>query len=132
MAAELGGQQEGRSRRDRLLRLVIPMDAVASYAFVALALLAAPALVLLHPSSGVVEAIGFAFIAYGVALAAMGAVTACALLSGMAHGRLELPARLWLPLPRAFQRSAGLPGAADGSSDGSGATGELSSPAGGR
>jgi hypothetical protein len=47
-----------------------------------------------------VRAIGMACIASAVALAAMGAVTACALLYAMAHGRFDFPARLWLPLPR--------------------------------
>lgn len=88
---------------NRVLRLVLPLDTAASGAFVLLALAAVPTLSLLDVSAGVVRLVGLAFIAYALALAAMGAVTAWTLISSMAHGRYDLPARLWLPLPRAAQ-----------------------------
>lgn len=84
---------------NRLLRLVLPLDTAASMAFVVLAVAAPPTLALLHASVSVVTLVGLAFIAYALALAAMGVVTACTLMSSMARGRYELPSRLWLPLP---------------------------------
>jgi hypothetical protein len=62
-------------------------------------------MVLLHASDTVVRVVGLAIIGYALALAAMGAVTACALLSSMARGRYEFPTRVWLPLPRSFRAS---------------------------
>ncbi|HEX6477011.1 MAG TPA: hypothetical protein VF005_07025 [Acidimicrobiales bacterium] len=88
---------------NRVLRVVMPLDTAASAAFVLLALAAAPALALLDLSAGVVHLVGLAFIAFALALAAMGAVTAWTLLSSMARGRYDLPKRLWLPLPPAAQ-----------------------------
>jgi hypothetical protein len=81
----------------------MPLDTAASVVFVLLAVAAAPALALLHPSAAVVSLVGLAFIVYALALAAMGVVTACTLMSSMARGRYELPPRLWLPLPRPAQ-----------------------------
>jgi hypothetical protein len=88
---------------NRVLRLVLPLDTAASAVFVLLALVAVPALALLDLSADVVSLIGLAFIAYSLALAAMGAITAWTLISSMARGRWDLPARLWLPLPRRAQ-----------------------------
>src|SRR5438105_4178058 len=88
---------------NRVLRVVLPLDTAASAAFVLLALAAVPALALLDLPADVVSLIGLAFIAYALALAAMGAVTAWTLISSMARGRYDLPRRLWLPLPRRAQ-----------------------------
>ena len=88
---------------NRVLRVVMPLDTAASAAFVLLALAAVPVLALLDLSADVVSLIGLAFIAYALALAAMGAVTAWTLISSMARGRYDLPPRLWLPLPRRAQ-----------------------------
>jgi hypothetical protein len=79
------------------------MDTAASMVFVLLAVAAAPAMALLDPPPAVVRLVGLGFIGYALALAAMGAVTACTLMSSMRRGRFELPPRLWLPLPRRAQ-----------------------------
>jgi hypothetical protein len=81
----------------------MPLDTAASGVFVLLALAAVPALALLNLSGDVLRLVGLAFIAYALALAAMGAVTAWTLISSMARGRYDLPRRLWLPLPPAAQ-----------------------------
>jgi hypothetical protein len=88
---------------NRVLRVVMPLDTAASGMFVVLALAAVPALTLLNLSGDVMRLVGLAFIAYALALAAMGAVTAWTLISSMARGRYDLPKRLWLPLPPAAQ-----------------------------
>ncbi len=88
---------------NRVLRVVLPLDTAASGVFVLLALAAVPALTLLDLSADVVRLVGLGFIAYALALAAMGAVTAATLISSMARGRYDLPERLWLPLPPAAQ-----------------------------
>jgi hypothetical protein len=81
----------------------MPLDTAASAAFVLLALAAVPTLALLDRSADVVHLVGLAFIAFALALAVMGAVTAWTLISSMARGRYDLPKRLWLPLPPAAQ-----------------------------
>ena len=91
---------EARCNDNLLLRVVVPMDAAGSIVFVVLALAAGPTLFLLHPSSQVVEAVGYAFLVSAVALGAMGAITACSLLLSMARGRTEAPADLWRSVPR--------------------------------
>lgn len=88
---------------NRVLRVVLPLDTAASAVFVLLALAAVPVLALLDLPADVVSLVGLAFVAYALALAAMGVVTAWTLISSMARGRYDLPARLWLPLPRAAQ-----------------------------
>ncbi len=88
---------------NRVLRVVLPLDTAASAAFVLLALAAVPALALLDVPADIVSLVGLAFLVYALALAAMGLVTAWTLISSMARGRYDLPARLWLPLPRAAQ-----------------------------
>jgi hypothetical protein len=88
---------------NRVLRVVLPLDTAASAVFVLLALVAVPALALLDVPADVVSLVGLAFVVYALALAAMGVVTAWTLISSMARGRYDLPARLWLPLPRAAQ-----------------------------
>jgi hypothetical protein len=91
---------EARSNDNRILRVVVPMDAAGSIAFVVLALAAAPTLFLLHPSSQVMGAVGYAFLASAIALGALGAITACSLLLSMARGRTDAPADLWRSVPR--------------------------------
>jgi hypothetical protein len=91
---------EARSNDNRLLRVVVPMDAASSIVFVVLALAAGPTLFLLHPPSQVVGAVGYAFLASAVTLGALGAITACSLLLSMARGRTEAPADLWRSVPR--------------------------------
>ena len=88
---------------NRVLRVVMPLDTAASAAFVLLALAAVPTLSLVDLSADVVHLVGLAFIAFALALAAMGAVTAWTLIASMARGRYDLPKRLWLPLPPAAQ-----------------------------
>jgi hypothetical protein len=88
---------------NRVLRVVLPLDTAASAVFVLLALVAVPVLALLDVPADVVSLVGLAFVVYALALAAMGVVTAGTLMSSMARGRYDLPARLWLPLPRAAQ-----------------------------
>jgi hypothetical protein len=88
---------------NRVLRVVLPLDTAASAVFVLLALAAVPVLALLDVPADVVSVVGLAFVVYALALAAMGVVTAGTLISSMARGRYDLPARLWLPLPRAAQ-----------------------------
>jgi len=84
---------------NRVLRVVLPLDTAASAVFVLLALAAVPVLALLDLPADVVSLVGVAFVVYALALAAMGVVTAWTLISSMARGRYDLPARLWLPLP---------------------------------
>jgi hypothetical protein len=91
------------SHDNRVLRVVLPLDTAASAVFVLLALAAVPVLALLDVPADVVSLVGLAFVVYALALAAMGVVTAWTLISSMARGRYDLPARLWLPLPRAAQ-----------------------------
>lgn len=88
---------------NRVLRVVMPLDTAVSGVFVVLALAAVPTLVLVDASVDVLWVVGLAAIGLALALAAMGAVTAWALLHRMARGCYELPSRLWLPLPRAAQ-----------------------------
>ena len=86
-----------------MLRVVLPLDTAASAVFVLLALAAVPVLALLDVPADVLSLVGLAFLVFALALAAMGVVTAWTLISSMARGRYDLPARLWLPLPRAAQ-----------------------------
>lgn len=94
-------------RYDRVLRIVMWLDAFLSLAMVAAAVVIAPAAALLHVSPPVVAGIGVAAIVSGVLLAGFGAITAVALMLRMHDGDYLLPAALRLPLPEAM-RPAGV------------------------
>lgn len=72
-------------RGNRLLRMVVHLDAVASGALVVV-VLAAVLVLALWATPTLVLVVGLLLIGYMVALAAMGAVIACLLVSATARG----------------------------------------------
>lgn len=90
----------------RLLRLVLPLDAVASGAMIVVVLATVPALVV-WGTSAVMWVIGLLLIGYAVALAVMGAIMAAVLAAAAARGSDEFPPQLWLVLRGHSNDSAG-------------------------
>ncbi len=88
-----------RRPHDRIIRIVMWLDAFLSVAMVVAAMLAVPLVAGLGMPHAIVRSVGLVSIVCGVLLAAFGAVTAVVLMMRMAHGDYLLPNNLRLPLP---------------------------------
>jgi hypothetical protein len=80
---------------NRFLRLVLRLDQAGSAAFIAVALVVAPALGLLAGSHAALLLVGVLFIAYAVALAALGVWMAFGLSRLLLRGE-QLPDQTWV------------------------------------
>lgn len=87
-------------RYDRILRVIMWLDAFWSVAFALVALLALPAVAVVDVPDGARQAIGIVAIVLAVFLALCGAITGIVLISRMRHGAYHLPSGMRVPLPR--------------------------------
>ncbi len=92
-------ERAGINRYDRLLRVVMWMDAFLSVAMVVVCVIATPIIATLGVPATVVFSLGVVSIGCAVLLAAFGAITAVALMRRMHTGDYHLPPDLRLPLP---------------------------------
>jgi hypothetical protein len=84
---------------DRLLRVVMWLDAFLSAALAVLGVIASPIVAAVGLPHGAVFGLGVAAIGAALLLASFGAITAGLLIVRMRAGQYQMPPRLRLPLP---------------------------------